>query len=192
MKTDAATTEIKAPFDGIISEVSRYEEGDILLKDDAVATISSEDNCYVVIEDKSGQLTCGNETMIGFKDQNDQSVTAVGEVVTVTSWALSENLAMEYALIRVSSEDLEKMAGANSGFEGWWRRMSFSVKANVREVKDVVLVPKRAVTTVDGITYVTVEEDGKQVLKSFIAGGSDSTNYWVIEGLSEGTKICLE
>ena len=70
--------------------------------------------------------------------------------------------------------------------------MSFSVKANVREVKDVVLVPKRAVTTVDGITYVTVEEDGKQVLKSFIAGGSDSTNYWVIEGLSEGTKICLE
>ena len=192
MKTDAATTKIVAPFDGIITDVNRYEEGDILLKDAVVATISSEDNCYVVIEDKSGQLTCGNIATIGYKDQNDQSITTTGEVVTVTSWALSEDLAMDYALIRVSSEDLEKMAGANNGFEGWWRRMSFSVKANAREVKDVVLVPKRAVTTVDGITYVTVEENGKQELKSFIAGGSDSTNYWVIEGLSEGTKICLE
>ena len=40
------------------------------------------------------------------------------------------------------------------------------------------------------LTYA--EENGKKVQKSFIAGGSDSTNYWVIEGLSEGTKICLE
>jgi len=192
MKADGATTEIKAPFDGIITDTYHFEEGDILLPDQWIASISSEDNCYVVIEDKAGQLTCGNTASIEYKDANDQNAIANGEVVTVTSWALSDELKADFTLIRVSSEDLEKMAGANMGAGGWWRRVSFSVKADVREVKDVVLVPKSAVTLVDGITYVTVEENGKQTLKSFIAGGSDSTNYWVVDGLSEGTKICLE
>jgi multidrug efflux pump subunit AcrA (membrane-fusion protein) len=192
MKADAATTEIKAPFDGIITDLMDFEEGDILLSKQWIGNISSEDNCYVVVEDKAGQLTCGNTAEIGYKDANGNSVTTVGEVVTVSSWALSEQLKMEYTLIKVPSEDLEKMANSNRGADGWWRRASFSVKANVRVVNDVVLVPKRAVTTVDSITYVTVEENGKQVLKSFVAGGSDATNYWVIEGLSEGTKICLE
>ena len=192
MKADAATTTITAPFDGIITDVGRFEEGDILLADYGIATISSEDNCYVVFEDKAGQLTCGNVANISYKDDSGKEYTAEGEVVTVSKWALSERLSSDYTLVRVSSEDLERMAGANRGYDGWWRRMSFSINAEVRTVSDVVLVPKSAVTTVDSVTYVTVEENGKKVQKSFIAGGSDSTNYWVIEGLSEGTKICLE
>ena len=171
---------------------SRFEEGDILLADYGIATISSEDNCYVVFEDKAGQLTCGNVANISYKDDSGKEYTAEGEVVTVSKWALSERLSSDYTLVRVSSEDLERMASANRGYDGWWRRMSFSINAEVRTVSDVVLVPKSAVTTVDSVTYVTVEENGKKVQKSFIAGGSDSTNYWVIEGLSEGTKICLE
>lgn len=192
MKADAATTTITAPFDGIITDVGRFEEGDILLADYGIATISSEDNCYVVFEDKAGQLTCGNVANISYKDDSGKEYTAEGEVVTVSKWALSERLSSDYTLVRVSSEDLERMASANRGYDGFWRRMSFSINAEVRTVSDVVLVPKSAVTTVDSVTYVTVEENGKKVQKSFIAGGSDSTNYWVIEGLSEGTKICLE
>ncbi|MCR4962058.1 MAG: biotin/lipoyl-binding protein [Lachnospiraceae bacterium] len=192
MKSDAAKTEIVAPYDGIITDVRNFEEGDILLKNAWVAIISKEDNCYVVVEDKSGQLTCGNEADISYKDGSGQSVVSKGSVVTVSSWAISDELKNDYTLIQVSSEDLKRMAESNIGADGWWTRTSFSVKASVREVKDVVLVPKSAVTVVDGITYVTVEENGVKTVKSFMAGGSDSTNYWVIEGLSEGTKICLE
>ena len=192
MKRDGAATTITAPYDGIITDVKNFEEGDILLKDAWVCVISKEDNCYVAIEDKAGQLSCGNVTDISYTDGTGASVTAKGEVVTVSSWALSEQLKSDYTLIQVSSEDLKRMAESNIGADGWWARTTFTVKAAVREVKDVVLVPKNAVTVVDGITYVTVEENGKQTVKSFIAGGSDSSNYWVIEGLSEGTKICLE
>ena len=193
MKSDAAKTVIKAPFSGIITEVNAFEEGDILQKDQTVCTLADENNCYVVLEDKAGQLTYGNMATITYDDEDGNSAEAIGEVVMVSNCALSEALNTGYNLIKVSKEDFAKMAASNRGYDGWWMRSHFNVTAEVRSMDNVVLIPKSAVTVESGVTYVTIlDENNKPTLKSFIAGGSDNFNYWVVDGLSEGTKICLE
>ena len=64
---------------------------------------------------------------------------------------------------------------------------------NPRKVSGVVLVPSKAVFVKAGQTYVYVMDDyGRVTAKSFIAGGHDVNNYWVIEGIEEGMTICLE
>ena len=58
---------------------------------------------------------------------------------------------------------------------------------------DVLLVPKSAVKEVNRTLYVTVVEDnGVRRQQAFVSGGADSNNYWVVTGLTEGTKICWE
>ncbi len=188
MKKDAKTTTVVAPFDGIITDTGWFTEGDIIKKDAFLCALAEEKNCFIYAEDQAGQLTYGNEVSIAYDGK-----TAIGTVVNVAPCALSEELGYGYSFIRVSSETLAEMADPGDDFAGYWFRKRFDVTAQVRSVENVVLVPKKAVTSEGGITYVTVlDENNNYVLKSFIAGGADSTNYWVADGLSEGTKICLE
>ncbi len=193
MKTDASKSSIRAPYSGIITSVNRFEEGDILQNNQTVCTLADENDCFIFVEDKAGQITYGNKATIKYNDESGQEQTAEGEVVMVSNCAISKELDTGYNVIRVSKEDFAKMAASNRGFDGWWRRSSFDVTVEVRSMDNVVLVPKTAVTLESGVTYVTVlDENNKPTLKSFIAGGSDNLNYWVVDGLSEGTKICLE
>ncbi|MBO4678465.1 MAG: hypothetical protein J5626_02205 [Lachnospiraceae bacterium] len=193
MKSDASTTLIKAPYAGIITSVSNFEEGDILQPNQTVCQLADENNCYIFVEDKAGQITCGNTATIKYDDADGNASEAIGEVVMVSNCALSSDLDTGYNVIRVSKEDFAKMAASNRGFDGWWMRSHFDVTVEVRSMDNVVLIPKSAVTVESGVTYVTIlDENNKPTLKSFIAGGSDNFNYWVVEGLSEGTKICLE
>ena len=61
------------------------------------------------------------------------------------------------------------------------------------KMDNVVLVPKKAVIAYGGATYVRQKlEDGSIIYQSFVAGGSDDKNYWVAQGLTEGTEICIE
>lgn len=193
IKADSKVTKIKAPFDGIITSVSSYKEGDILRYDAFVANIASEENCFVIVEDEQGQLTAGNEALIEYKDAENVAQSAIGQVVTVAPSALSDDLKTGYALIRVGADDMAKMSEVNKGLDGWWMRSSYSVSVVIKAMDNLLLVPKKAVTVKDGITYVTVkDEKGNYVYKNFISIGSDSSDYWCIEGLSEGETICLD
>lgn len=190
-KKDASMTTIVAPFDGIITDIKEYKEGDIIGNGDWVVTISSENNCFVIVED-TGKLTYGNKVNIEY-DANSTRNTCEGTVVTVTPSRYGNGYQDQYySLIRVSAEDMSKMSSSNF-VDGWWRRSHFEIQADIRTMENVVLVPKTAVVQENGVTYVTVlDENGKPSYKSFISGGSDTLNYWVVDGLTEGTVICSD
>lgn len=193
MKADFAKTEIVAPYDGIMTYVNWFEEGDILLRDATFGTIAEEANCYVVVEDPNGQLNYGNEARVEYRDATGATKTAVGTVVTVAACSLSGQMQTGYSLISVPAEDLTVMASVNQGNDGWWMRAHFNVKVTIRSVDNVLLIPKRGVKNENNVTYAIVkDENGNNVYRSFIAGGSDNNNYWVISGLTEGQEICLE
>ena len=71
-------------------------------------------------------------------------------------------------------------------------RTVFKVEADIRRMDHVLVIPREAVWESEGRTYVLVEEDGKVTARSFIAGGYDASRYWVVDGLSEGMKLCLK
>lgn len=192
MNSDKNVRKIVAPFSGIITSVNNYENGDIVRYNGNVARIAKEEDCFVAVEDESGQITVGNEAVITYKDANNVENKVVGEVVTVTSSALSGDLSTGYSLIKVAPEDLEKMSALNRGY-GFWMRSRFSVTVKTRVMDNVVLVPRTAVKLSDGINYViALDDNGVAKYINFVSGGSDNSNFWVVEGLTEGMTICLD
>lgn len=148
--------------------------------------------CYGYVEDENGQLAYGNVAEISYTDRDGNKRQTTGDVVTLNRMALSGGLRMDGAMIRISPEDIGAMVGSTESLMGWYRRNQFRVTVAIRSMNDVLLVPRSAVTERDGGTYVKVRlENGEIQYRSFIAGGSDAANYWVVEGLTEGMELCL-
>ena len=192
MKNDFAVTEIRSPISGIVTEVVSFEAEDLVQLGARLFQVADETRSYIIVEDQNGQLAFGNQATITYKGQEGQDKTGHGEVVTQNKMAVSATIPSDYALIQVSPEDIGEMAGSSQEFDGWWNRSRFKVNVQIRSMRGVLLVPKKAVKEKNGCTYVKVKnQDGKAFYQSFIAGGSDLSNYWVVEGLSEGMEICL-
>lgn len=205
MKADYAVKEIKAPVNGIITAKADMEPESLLQSGAGMYLISDEQNSYLFVGDENGQLVYGQAVKISYKDSQNTTQYVEGTVVTVNQMSISKSLSgnnrMRYgwnsqtsgALIMVSSEDIGRMAGTEMDGEGFWDRTSYSVTADTRKMEDVLIIPRKAVTEMNGSLYVRVKnEDGTVTYRSFVAGGADTTNYWVAEGLTEGTEICLE
>ncbi len=193
MKRDAATTEIKAPYDCIVTDVRNITEQSLLGTSANLVQISESSSSYIIVEEEQNRLSYGNVATITFDGADGKKKSVTGTVATVNKLSVSSDLKADYSLILISPEDISEMAGSSMGYEGWWNRSRFSVSIPIREMKDVVLVPKKAVKEIGGTTYVRVRTEGGTIdYRSFIAGGSDSNYYWVVEGLTEGTEICLE
>lgn len=200
MKEDFAVTEVRAPYDGIVTDLSgelwnqTLEEGSLLQKGQGLVVLSKQDSNYIIVEDENGVLSYGNQAEITYRGADGSERKTQGTVVTLNRASVSAELLGEgYVLIRVSAEDAGEMAGSISNEDGWWSRNLFSVSVTTRRMDHVLLVPRKAVVTYGGTTYVRLKQkDGSVLYQSFVAGGSDSENYWVAEGLTEGMEVCIE
>lgn len=198
MKADFATKAIKAPYDGIVTNIRwwNFKEGDLLQQGAGIVCMAKQDSNFIKVEDKNGLLNFGNDVEISYEIANGKSVTATGKVVTLNQTTISKELYLNQssglALIRIPAENIGDMANSENK-DGWWSPKRFKLKATTRSMKNVVLVPKKAVYTNGTATYVKlVREDGMVLYQSFVAGGSDSSYYWVAEGLTEGMEVCIE
>lgn len=193
MQADFAIEEIKAPISGIITDMGYYEEDELIQRGSRLFQVADGNTNYIAIQDENGILTYGNQVVVEYNAGGGQSYSSVGKVVSLNSMAISKSLVSEAALIAISSETVGETAGSSQDDDGWWSRTWYNVSADVRVMDNVLLIPKKAVILKSGVTYVRVlQENGEVRLQSFIAGGSDSTNYWVADGLTEGMEICLE
>lgn len=205
MKENFAITEIKATVSGVISSFREYEPEDLVQRNQEMFLISEETRSYVYVQDENGVLTYGNEVTIHYEDENGKDGTIQGEIVTLNSVSLSKTLTSENriylgwgmyttgALAMVSPEDVGKLAAGMSNGRGGWNRGYYKVEATLRSMDGVVLVPRKAVKDHSGVPYVMVKQpDGTVKYQSFLAGGSDNSNYWVVDGLTEGMELCIE
>ncbi len=193
LRRDAGTTEIRAAFDGVITEVTDKKAGELLDYNTGVARLADDQSCFVMVEDSDGKLTYGTTIEVSYQDESGSQKTVESKVVTVNPMLLDKNLQSGYAIVKLPLEVAAEIAGSSRNNEGWWSLSRVSVKASLRCVDDVLLVPKSAVKEVNRTLYVTVVEDnGVRRQQAFVSGGADSNNYWVVTGLTEGTKICWE
>ena len=167
--------------------------------------ISDETKSFLFVVDDRSQLTYGNEVTVTYKGSNGMDTQVTGEVVSLNQMVASRMLTTDNkvttgwnnenagAIIQLSPEIIGQMAGSTADDSGWWSRSAYTVTAEIRNMENVLLVPKGAVKEKDGATYVNVKlEDGSIESRSFIAGGSNNSYYWCVEGLTEGMEICLE
>lgn len=196
MKEDAATTEIRADRTGVIIWATYHEKEDIIYYNEDLLQIADEETCYVIVENTNQLLNYGNEVNISYEDREGNAKSAYGTVATISAAGVTgafKAINAQYSMILLPTEVIADMAYATPAWGGWWNRNRYTVSAAIREMDNVLVVPKSAVTEIAGNTYVdVVDENGNITTCSFIAGGFDSKNYWVIEGLSEGMNVCLK
>lgn len=186
---------LTAPYAGIVTDITSIDSGELISYKEKLVEIANQSSCYIVIDDEFGQLSYGKEAQISLMLGKQSEKQLTGTVVSVSDTTLSDQMKTGQALILLSKEDVAEIAkyGSTVSSEGDWSRNRFEVRATVRDVSDVVLVPHTAVTVVNDSTYVKLkDEDGKARYVSFIAGGLEQNYYWVADGLSEGMEICLE
>lgn len=200
MKTDYAVTQIKAPYDGIITDMNddlwwnRLKSGDLLWQGQSLVQLAKQGSSYISVSDPNGLLNYGNQAMIEYTNESGVKKRTTGQVVTLNQASISADFFGEegHALIRVSNEDKGDMTGIIMK-DGLWYQNTYEITVATREMDNVLLVPKKAVIAYGGTTYVRLKlEDGTIRYQSFLAGGSDDENYWVIEGLTEGMEVCIE
>ena len=188
---DANVTEIKAPGAGMITSVSGRESGELLNYGEELVSIANGQSCFIMVEDGDGKLSYGNSVTVSYKDDLGNTKTAEGMVETANPMSLSKNLKTGYALVQLPAETVAEIEGSTRNSEGWWSVTRVSVSAELRNMENVLLVPKAAVKQQKNGTYVTVtDKEGHIKEQSFVAGGSDATYYWVVSGLEEGMSIC--
>lgn len=207
IKADYATTEIKAPYDGVVVAMAQWQWRDVigsqLSPNYAFMELSPADSNFLSVLDEEGLFSFGSSVSIEYKDPRSGVKTAEGQVVSLNLRSVNEDMLMknltknwwEYgpdeinALISVPQEAMESFMGS----DGYLDRSGFKVTVTTRKMDNVLLIPKGAVLTYSGATYARIKlEDGTVMYQGFVAGGSDSENYWVVEGLTEGMEVCIE
>ena len=191
----SGVVELKAPYDGIVTTTTDIKEGSLLDYRQGIIQIAPDESSYIIVEDKEGLLSYGNEMTVTFKNSNGQSFPMTGVVANLSPYATSKDLKTGYSIIRISDKDREALAAAGSDLSnGYWSRNRYDVSGSIRSMDNVLLVPKSAVYKSGNDTYViTKDENGLSTPVKFVAGGSDNANYWVAYGdIKEGMEICLE
>lgn len=185
---------LKAPYSGIITTIVERKEGDLIAYNEDLVQIANQSQCYVIVDDKDSQLSYGNTATIAYNGEGGMKQEIQGTVVSVYGTALSKQLNSGFSLIRISEADVPTITKYGSALgNGGWSRSWFEVKAKIREINNVVLIPKSGVTMDGKNAFVKVKDEyGNISYKPFILGGSDQNNYWAAEGLSEGMEICLD
>ena len=178
---------------GIIVQMRDYKNESIVQKGAWILTIADENSCFVEVEDANQVLQYGNEVQVCFTNAEQQESSVDGMVASMSRMGVSASLQEEVSEVRVPKEEIENvLQGMFTG--DWWNRYRYTVKAKVRAMDNVVLVPRSAVYDYGGgKTYVCVkDENGNAKMQSFVSGGNNDSYYWVVFGLTEGMEICLK
>lgn len=190
---DGKVTEIRASRSGMIVGMTEYDKETILRHEAHLVDIADEGSMYISVTDENGLLNYGDIVNITYVTYMREEKSCKGMVANLAPAGVSRGLQTDSAMIKVPKEDLPDMMMAMADDGNWRNPQPYRVKTNIREMNNVLVVPRSAVTEVNGHTYVKVmDEQGNVKVCSFIAGGYDSTNYWIVEGLSEGMIVCLK
>jgi len=186
IRKDYATTQILAPTSGYVVYLRPRSYGEIISPRDPLMAYIADDNiAYLSISDSNGiSASYGTALTITCTDSEGQEFTVEGRVITADNSLLSDPLKGNAKVI-MPLEARKKMI--------YSEKKPVPVYFTGEQMKNVILVPRDAVTCAGDNTYVNLQnQDGTVTTISFLSGGSSNQYYWAIDGLTEGMVICWE
>ena len=174
-KEDLEDTILYAPVSGVILGLAN-KAGESLIDEDDFATIHENNAVKAttkVIEYDIGQIKVGQKVYVTVEAIPDKKFT--GKVSKVNALAAEDSSGLVNYSVEIDIDDPgpELKDG-----------MTASVSFVLKEVKDCLTVPYKAVKMVNGKQVVTVlDGKGQQVQRQVKAGFTDGTSVEILEGL---------
>ncbi len=168
---------IYAPYDGVISNVYQIPEGTVLTEGRVIVEMYSEETVLVQAKNP-GDIRYGQTVQV-FGGVGDMRTEYKGTVVGADN-PLEDSLKNDWLYIRLE-EEFDPQALVN-----------IEIKATGYQVENVLVVKAAAVFTQKEQQYVYLLEDGELKRRHVIVGGSDGTNTWILQGLSEGDVVSIQ
>lgn len=168
---------IYAPYDGVIDSVSNIQTGTELVTTREILTMHSEEQVLLNVSEGS-QLHFGQSVTV--ETGSGETIKNYTGTVISSNDVRNDSLKTGDAYIRIEdSIPVEELKNVR-------------VKANVKELYNVLVVKNYAVTTEKEKQYVTLI-DGETLMKRRVMTGGTCGEYtWVLQGLTEGQNVTMQ
>lgn len=181
LKSLASTKEILAPSSGFVLEMGRLQVGQELENGTLICNVAPTDKMMLEFSDETFHYGYGMDLNLvvgntrSKKTYQVEAVSAIGKTLSSSWHQTSTKITGDYTFDQLIGDG------------------PYTVTGTTNVMRNVLLVPVKAVTESSEKYYVTVlNEDGTLEKRQFISGGKNSQYYWVFDGLEQGTKIIIE
>lgn len=174
---------ILAPCDGLVTNIG-FEAGDKIDLTQNVITIAQDDSVSInlsIDQEDITNVSLDQQALVTF-DTSDETFEGWVDAISVSPMAMGAPTVNYTVTVKLEGEGLQDI------YEG----MSCTVELVSERVNDVLIVPKRAITTEGRKNYVQLKQaDGTVIQQEVTLGFTDGTNYEVTSGLAEGDIVLI-
>lgn len=171
---------VKAEYTGTLASIG-YQAGDRLSTATDIATYLDDDGVTITVsvsEEDVSNIKVGDSVNIYLSAYEDEMFS--GEVTSISSTSTGDST-VSYPVVVTMTSDVSKV----------YSGMSSEVTFVSKEVKDVLYVSNKAITTEGSSSYVLLKKDDGTTQKTKVTTGfSDGHNVEVTSGLKQG-DICF-
>lgn len=168
---------IYAPYDGVIDTVSNIQAGTELVSTREILTMHSEEQVLLNVNEGS-QLHFGQSVTV--ETGSGENIKTYSGTVISSNDVRNDALKTGDAYIRIEDsippDELKNVR----------------VKANVKELYNVLVVKNYAVTTEKDKQYVTIIDGETLMKRRVMTGGSCGEYTWILQGLTEGQEVTMQ
>jgi HlyD family secretion protein len=181
MRENAPENSVGSPRAGVVTELF-VSEGDTAVMGAPLAEISDMSDLYIkasLLADDAAKVRVGDRVLL--TDWPDV-VCAVEKISPKVREEMSElGIAQKRVDVEISMDD----------FEGFVLGADMDVEIVIDEKDGVVVVPRKAVFSLDGTDFVYVVQDGRAALRGVEVGLKGEDFYEIAANLEEGEIVIV-
>lgn len=173
-----ADTQLVAPFDGVITNVTTKSPGDTIYAGEVMVTVQSQDRYVIGLDNSSGNFRYGMRVNVGLGPRNKKTYVD-GRIIAAAN-VLPSEASIDYALIELYGE------ATASGLK------NISIEGSSVDLRRVLKISRSAIEFDGGKSYVSIL-DGDMVQKRIIVSGHNTAgDTWIVQGLTEGQQVIID
>lgn len=178
MKAAAGEIVLYAPLDGFIRSVnSRYKTGDVIPAGTELCSINGTDSILLMGSSTSGCYVYGRELSVTV-GRGDRARQVTGTVVSSPE-VVPYRYRGSNIFVRV---DPSVLTGKST---------QSSMEVNCLIMRDALVIPKNAMTSEEGIYYVTILEGDTPKKRPVLRGPATGTMVVILQGIKEGDQVVV-
>ena len=178
MKAAAGEIVLYAPLDGFVRSVSsRYKAGDTIPAGTELCSINGTDSILLMGSSTSGCYVYGRELTVTV-GRGDRAKTVTGTVVSSPE-VVPYRYRGSNIFVRV---DPNALTGKST---------QSAMEVNCLLLRDALVIPKSALTSEEGVYYVTILEGDTPKQRPVLRGPAAGLMVSILQGLKEGDQVVV-